>query len=460
MSRRVFSNQYSVISNQFSASDHQGSAYPILILILILILPLTGCAAVQGASAPEERRFTGFLENETLVIAPEIGGRIAAMPVDEGDAVAEGDLLAQLDDSRIRLQLAQADAQVARAEAELARVKAAVRPEDVAVAEARVAQAQAALDAAETALADAIKLRNNPQELEVQIAQAQAALAEAKAQAQAAKHQAEAADLEKQMWGEIAQDLARGRTVTLPDGTVITVNAPPEQKQQANTQWNLASQKAWQAWSQAKQAETTAAQAQVALKDLLNQKKNPQEAEAQVVAAANARDEAAAALKQAQAALEAVKAGPGPEKIAVAEAAVAQARTARDAQATALTKTRILAPADGVILERYFSPGEVIAPGQQLLRITQPDRLTITIYVPAEMIDDFRVGETLPLVVDSAPDREYDARILAVSDQPEYTMRQSQNNAERAAVVYAVTLKVENPDDLLRPGLPADVILP
>jgi len=435
---------------------------PIPILVLILILPpvlLTGCTAVQGVSEPAERRFTGFLENETIVIAPEIGGRIVAMAAAEGDQVQAGDVLARLDDSLIRLQLAQADAQVARAEAELARLKAAVRPEDVAVAEARVGQAQAALDAAETALADAIKLRDNPQELDVQIAQARAALAEAKAHAQAAKHQAEAADLEMQMWGEIARDLANGINVTLPDGTLITVDAPPERKQQANIQWNLASQKAWQAWSQAKQAENAAAQAQVALNDLLEQKANPQEAEAQVVAATNAREQAAAALEQAKAALKAVKAGPSQEQIAAAEAAVEQAKAARDAQATALDKTRILAPIDGVVLERYFSAGEVIAPSQQLLRLTRPDSMTITIYVPASMIDAFQVGETLPLVVDSAPHQEYDARVLVVSDQPEYTARLAQNNAERAAVVYAVTLKVENPDDLLRPGLPADVIL-
>ena len=449
----------------FSKPSHggrawQGGSFSILILLLLLIPSLlTGCAAARDASASTERRFTGFLENETIVIAPEIGGRILALGVEEGDEVREGEELARLDDSYIRLQLAQAEARVARAQAELARLKAAVRPEDVAVAEARVAQAQAALDAAEIALADAITLRDHPQELEVQIAQARAALNEAQAHARAAQHQAEAADLEQQMWGEIVQDLARGIQVTLPDGTVITVDAPPEKKQQAKTQWNLASQKAWQAWSQAKQAKNAAAQAQAALDDLLRQKEDGQEAESQVVAATNARDEAAAALKQAQAALEAVKAGPSREQIAAAEAAVAQAQAARDAQAAALTKTRILAPADGVILERYFSPGEVIAPGQQLLRITRPDRLTITIYVPADMIDDFRVGDVLPLTVDSAPQREYDARILAVSDQPEYTTRQSQNNAERAAVLYAVTLQIENPDDLLRPGLPADVIL-
>jgi multidrug efflux pump subunit AcrA (membrane-fusion protein) len=154
-----------------------------------------------------------------VILAPEIGGRIVELAVAEGDAVASGQIIARLDDSLIRLQLAQADASVVEAEARLAQIKAAVRPEDIALAEARVDQAQAAADAAESALQDAIRLRDNPQELDVQIAQAQAALAEAQAHARTAKHQAQAADLEAQMWGEIARDLANGVAVTLPDAT-------------------------------------------------------------------------------------------------------------------------------------------------------------------------------------------------------------------------------------------------
>jgi HlyD family secretion protein len=322
-----------------------------------------------------------------------------------------------------------------------------------------LAQAQAAADAAESALQDASRLRDNPQELDVQIAQAQAALAEAQAHARAAKHQAQAADIEAQMWGEIARDLANGKTVTLPDGTVITIDAPPEKKHQANVQWNLAGQKAWRAWQQSAQAEGAAQQALVALNDLKKQQADRQQAEAQVVAATNARDQTLAGVKQAQAALDAVKAGPTDEQIAAAEAAVAQARAAREAQAIQLDKTTLLAPTDGVINARYFSEGEVIGPGQRLVSIHQPDKMTLTIYVPAGMIDAIHIGDLYPLEVESAPGRQYQARVTAISDQPEFTMRQSQNVAERAAVVYAVTLQVENPDDLLRPGLPADALI-
>ncbi len=449
-------SKITINSNPYSGIRNRCFAFiPLLILIPII---LGSCTVAQGANA-DAQRFTGFLENEEIIVAPEIGGRIVELLVDEGDGVASGQTIARLDDSLIHRQLAAADATVAEAEARLEQLQAAVRPEDIALAEARLAQARTALSVAETALKDAIALRDHPQELDVQIAQAQAALAEARAHATAAKHQAQAADLEAQMWGDIVQELARGKTVTLPDGAIITVDAPPEQRQQANVQWNQAGHKAWLAWQQAEQANAAAQQALVTLNDLKKQRDDRQEAEAQVVAATNARDQARAGVEQAQAALNAVKAGPGEEQIAAAEAAVTQARAARDAKAVALTKTIITAPVDGIVNARYFSAGEIIGPGQRLLAINQPESITITIYVPAGMIDAIAIGDVYPLQVESAPDKTYQARITAISDEPEFTMRQSQNAAERAAVVYAVTLRVEAPDDFLRPGLPAEVVM-
>ncbi len=428
--------------------------------LLLLAMLLGACAGAASGQETQAQRFTGFLENQEVVLAPEIGGKIVELAVREGDAVQQGQVIARLDDEAIRLQLAQADADVAEAEARLAQLKAAVRPEDVALAEARLQQAQAGLAAAESALQDAIRLRDNPQELDVKIAQAQATLAEARAHAKAAEHQARAADLEARMWGEAVRDLSQGKTVTLPNGQTITVNAPPQQRHKANLQWNIASQEAWKAWQQAAEAKAAASQALVSLTTLQEQRKNRQEAEAQVVEATNARDNARAAVEQAQAALDAVKAGPGEEQIAAAEAAVQQARASRDAQAARLEKTAITAPDDGIVTARYFSQGEVIGPGQRLVSISKPDRITITIYAPAAMIDTLHVDDVYPLEVETAPGRQYQARITAIADEPEFTMRQSQNVAERAAVVYAVTLTIDNPDDLLRPGLPADVIIP
>ncbi|MCX6573983.1 MAG: efflux RND transporter periplasmic adaptor subunit [Candidatus Aminicenantes bacterium] len=66
----------------------------------------------------EKITYTGTLEATTKInITPEVGGKIARIDVQEGDRVAQGQVLAELETETIRLQLRQAQAGVAVAEA-------------------------------------------------------------------------------------------------------------------------------------------------------------------------------------------------------------------------------------------------------------------------------------------------------------------------------------------------------
>ena len=73
---------------------------------------------VQREKITEKITYTGTLEAWTKInITPEVGGKIARIHVQEGDRVAQGQLLAELETESIRLQLKQAEAGVAVAEA-------------------------------------------------------------------------------------------------------------------------------------------------------------------------------------------------------------------------------------------------------------------------------------------------------------------------------------------------------
>ncbi len=82
-----------------------------------------GAAPVKVFKARRERiaekiTYTGTLEAQTKInVTPETGGKIAAIHVQEGDRVAKGQLVAELETESIRLQLKQAQAGVAVAEA-------------------------------------------------------------------------------------------------------------------------------------------------------------------------------------------------------------------------------------------------------------------------------------------------------------------------------------------------------
>ena len=76
---------------------------------------------VRRERITEKITYTGTLEAWTKInITPEVGGKIAGIHVQEGDRVAQGQLLAELETESIRLQLKQAEAGVAVAEASYA----------------------------------------------------------------------------------------------------------------------------------------------------------------------------------------------------------------------------------------------------------------------------------------------------------------------------------------------------
>jgi len=73
-----------------------------------------------------------------------VGGRIAAIAVDEGDKVKAGQELARLDPAPIDSRIAEADAGIARARAQLAELRNGSRRQDVEQARAAVTAAEAA----------------------------------------------------------------------------------------------------------------------------------------------------------------------------------------------------------------------------------------------------------------------------------------------------------------------------
>lgn len=126
------------------------------------------------ASSPSSLNLTGVIETRRVRLATEIAGQVQAVLVEEGQQVSAGQVLAQIDTALLEAQLEQARAGVAVAEANLAQLEAGARAEEVAAAQAAVEQARAVHDGAAKDYENALRILNNPQELEAQVVRAQA----------------------------------------------------------------------------------------------------------------------------------------------------------------------------------------------------------------------------------------------------------------------------------------------
>jgi HlyD family secretion protein len=93
-------------------------------------------------------RASGHIEATEVRLAAKVGGRLLEAPLEEGQTITAGVLVAQLETVDAEHQLAQARANAEAADAQLRLLLAGSRAEDLRRAEDQMAQAQAELDAA------------------------------------------------------------------------------------------------------------------------------------------------------------------------------------------------------------------------------------------------------------------------------------------------------------------------
>ncbi len=61
------------------------------------------------------------------------------------------------------------------------------------------------------------------------------------------------------------------------------------------------------------------------------------------------------------------------------------------------------------------------------------------------------------MTVDSFLGEVFEANVIRIADQAEFTPRNVQTEEGRKSTVFAVELMVDNPQGKLKPGMPADV---
>jgi HlyD family secretion protein len=434
----------------------QKQIVPIIIIVgVVVIAAATGVyflanpaawqkvAGQMNLSQPKTSGLTasGFIEAEEVSIAPELGGRVIELLVAEGDDVEAGQVLLRLDGTLLEAQIEAAQAGLDLAQAQLAQVQAGARPEQVRKAEADLAQARAGRDGAYQAWQDLVALRDNPQRLDAQITQAQAQVAAAKAALTQAVAYKDAAQIAYDNYGDALDKLN---------------DIPPQYRPGLQMSFHLIPNAYWKAWVGVNAAGATYDGDVAALNDLYRMRDNPQELNAQIDAAEAQYRAAKAAVGMAQAQLGGLKAGATAEEIAIAEAEMEQARAGLDSLIVLRDKQIIVAPVGGVVLEVNIHAGELAVPGGTMLTLGHLDQVTLTVYVPEDRLGQVKIGQKVTISVDSFPGRSFEGTVVLIADKAEFTPRNVQTQEERVNMVFAVEVRIPNPDHALKPGVPAD----
>jgi HlyD family secretion protein len=120
----------------------------------------------------------------------------------------------------------------------------------------------------------------------------------------------------------------------------------------------------------------------------------------------------------------------------------------------------VLAPVSGTVLVRTVEPGEVIGRGATALRLADLRELDLRVFLEAPDLARVKLGQKLGVLVDALPHEALEGTVTWISSEAEFTPKNAQTRNARAQLVYAVKVRVPNPDDRLHLGMPAEVRLP
>ena len=175
---------------------------------------------------------------------------------------------------------------------------------------------------------------------------------------------------------------------------------------------------------------------------------------AELDSALAARDTSAALLEAARQASTMTDIGPRREEIRAAEAQVQQMKAALDYAHTQLAATEIRAPVSGTVLERIVERGEMVTPsafggsGARTSVVDLADLTDLQIELDISQTDFARLkmDQRAEIIPEAFPNLRYTGFIAEIAPE-----------ANRAKSTVQVKVKVENPDQQLRPEMNARV---
>jgi HlyD family secretion protein len=316
---------------------------PITATVFVLVV-LAGVFGCRKSDDDGTIRASGHIEATEIRLAAKVGGRLLEAPLEEGDTITAGDLVARFETIDAEHQLAQARANVEASDAQLRLLLAGSRAEDLRRAEDQMAQAQAELDAAR-------------------------------------------------------RDLDR------LSGLADRGSATEKSRDDAATRREIAER---------------------------------------AVAAARAQ-------------LDKLVAGPRRQEIEAARAQRASAEAMVAAVEQQITDATVLAPTDGVVTSRVAEPGEVLPPGSTISVITDLARPWLTVWIDEPSLSRVTLGQSVTVRVDGS-DQDFEGTISFISPVAEFTPKNVQTPDERAKLVFRVKVRLDNPDGIFKPGMPADAL--
>jgi HlyD family secretion protein len=111
-----------------------------------------------------------------------------------------------------------------------------------------------------------------------------------------------------------------------------------------------------------------------------------------------------------------------------------------------LAKCHISSPINGTVLARYAEAGELASIGKPLFKIADVEQMYLRAYITSAQLAEVKLGDKVTVFADYGDEirKEYAGVITWISSRSEFTPKTIQTKDERANLVYAIKVLVQN----------------
>ncbi len=143
------------------------------------------------------------------------------------------------------------------------------------------------------------------------------------------------------------------------------------------------------------------------------------------------------------------------EKFKAQEDQLKAAQAARREVDAVLSEMTLTSPVDGFVVDKTAQAGEVVGAGMPVASLIDPSALYLKIFVDTMQNGKIKIGDKALIFLDAYPDRPIPAKVVRIAQKAEFTPKEVSVRSDRIQRVFAVDLRPEGPDPLLKLGIPA-----
>jgi len=383
----------------------------IIIAVFIVLLFGAGILAYLGQREKREKElfYSGTIEATEADLSFQVSGRVSVIYADEGQAVQEGQVLAEIDKTEFeaRYEAARANLELAEINHVRARLSLEISKKTLPL---DVERAQAGVEALKAKL-DELKTGFRQQEIK----QARLSLSALKAALKESEKNRQRYEtlFKKGIVSEKEYDLA-----------LLKYETTLKDYERAREQVDLLEEGF-------RSEDIRSLQAQLAEREAM--------------------------LGQARANLRHIEMRQQDMESALAQVRAAEANL--NLARTQWQQTELKSPRKGIVTTRSITAGEVALPNRIAMTLADLSVVDLKIFVAETEIGHIKPDQKVEVRVDSFPNRSFGGRVAYISPQAEFTPKIIQTRQERVKLVYLVKVQIPNPDLDLKPGMPADAWL-